>query len=799
MTPQPIGLQQSIRFGEDLELDLCPRRLRRGSHVLKLERIPLEILILLLEHRGEIVSREEIVARVWGNDVFLDTDNSIRGAIRKVRQVLKDDPETPRFIQTVTGRGYRFIAPVITPMEASGAKASEQEASAIPTSDRNFVSELDGWVQARRLRLAEEDKDHTAEKVAHAGRKVALIATVVVLLLAAVTVGWLWRSSRARVLTEKDTVVLADFANDTGDSIFTNTLRQGLLVQLNQSPFLNILSDDTVRTTLKQMGRQQDEAFNDHLAREVCERNHSKAFIGGSIASLGNQYVLGLKAVNCVTGDIVVQQQARVSRKEDVLDALGKQGTLLRHRLGESLASIQRFDVPLEQATTTSLEALQIYSLGIKQQHQFNYASAITLYERAIELDPNFAMAYAHLASSYFYSGKEALATEGYRKAFLLRQRVTERERLHIEAVYYLNRGELEKAAQADQLWTSLYPGDGAPYINLTVIYKQLGQFDEAFVAAREALSRDPTMLNRLNMVDSSIETGQLDEAEKVLAEAETHQLTREDSWVPVYSYEIAFLRHDPLAMERLVQGVPPESRAAHGLLALQADTEAYYGRVRRARELNRRAVGAELGHPEDAASILISEALWEADFGNSIEARGNATGGLSLDREKDVLFGAALAYAQSGDLREAGALANELAQKYPTDTIVKMRTLPMIRAAMEISQTHPSRAIELLQDAASVELGDLQVVYIRGQAYLLLHRGRDAAAEFQKILDRPYLVINDPLGALAYLGKARASALEGDMAKARAAYEQFLNLWKDADPDIPAYKQAKAEYAKLQ
>jgi tetratricopeptide (TPR) repeat protein len=547
------------------------------------------------------------------------------------------------------------------------------------------------------------------------------------------------------------------------------------------------------------MGRQQDEAFNDHLAREVCERNHSKAFIGGSIASLGNQYVLGLKAVNCVTGDIVVQQQAKVSRKEDVLDALGKQGTLLRHRLGESLASIQRFDVPLEQATTTSLEALQTYSLGIKQQHQINYVSAITLYERAIELDPNFAMAYAHLASSYFYSGKEALATESYRKAFLLRQRVTERERLHIEAVYYLNRGELEKAAQADQLWTSLYPGDSAPYINLTVIYKQLGQFDEAFVAAREALSRDPTMLNRLNMVDSSIETGQLDEAEKVLAEAETHQLTREDSWVPVYSYEIAFLRHDPLAMERLVQGVPPESRAAHGLLALQADTEAYYGRVRRARELNRHTVGAELErHPEDAASILISEALWEADFGNSIEARGNATQGLSLNREKDVLSGAALAYAQSGDLREAGALANELAKKYPTDTIVKMLTIPMIRAAMEISQTHPSRAIELLQDAASVELGDLLVVYTRGQAYLLLHRGREAAAEFQKILDRPYLVINDPLGALAYLGKARASALEGDTAKAGAAYEQFLNLWKDADSDIPIYKQAKAEYAKL-
>jgi eukaryotic-like serine/threonine-protein kinase len=617
----------------------------------------------------------------------------------------------------------------------------------------------------------------------------------------AIAIAMFFRSHRVQALTDKDTVVLADFANATGDPVFTDTLRQGLLVQLNQSPFLNILSDDKVRATLKQMGRQQDEALNDHLARDVCQRNQSKAFISGSIASLGSQYVLGLKAVNCLTGDIVVQQQANVSRKEDVLDTLGKQGTLLRRHLGESLASIQKFDVPLEQATTTSLEALQAYSLGIKQQYQFNYPSAVALYERAIELDPNFAMAYAHLATSYLYSGKEALAMESDRKAFSLRESVTERERLHIESVYYSRRGELEKAAQVDQLWTSLYPNDFGPYTSLGLIYEQLGQYDKGYVAAREALRRNPTQLTRGNMAVSSIKTGRLDEAEKVLAEAEAHQLTREETWVPSSSYEIAFLRHDPLAMERIVQAAPAESRFAHWLLEDRAGTEAYYGRVRRARELKRRAVGAALERHRDgdAASILISEALWEANFGNSIEARGNATEGLSLDREQDVLSGAALAYARSGDLRQAGSLSDELAKKYPTHTIVKLRAVPMIRAAMEISQNHPSQAIELLQNAASVELGDLQVVYTRGQAYLQLHRGREAGAEFQKIIDRPYAVNNDPLGALAYLGLARAYALDDNTAKARAAYEQFLTLWKDADPDVPIFIQAKAEYAKLQ
>jgi tetratricopeptide (TPR) repeat protein len=621
-----------------------------------------------------------------------------------------------------------------------------------------------------------------------------------ILVTAAIAGVWYFRSHRTTTrLTDNDIIVVSDFDNKTGDAVFDDTLKQGLSVQLEQSPFLALLSEPRVNDTLKLMGRHAGDRLTPEVTREVCQRTGSKAMLTGSIAALGSQYVIGLKAVNCDTGDVLAQAQEQAAGKEAVLKALDSGVVRLRSKLGESLSSVQKYDTPLEQATTSSLEALQAYSLGVKQQNQSNFSGAIPFLKRATELDPNFAMAYAHLGTSCLYSGQTELAKESYTKAYYLRERVTDRERFHIEGVYYINvTGELKKAAQVDELWKSIYPQDATPNILLCVIYEKLGQYDKELGEAREAFRKRPTAITSWNLVTACIEHGQLEEAKKALADAEVRQLRHEE--FPTLSYEIAFLRNDPTEMERIVKAAPSGTGLENDLWSLHSLTAAYYGRVKNAREFLRRTV--ELARRRDsdsAASYLVSAAVWEATFGNASEARGFAAEGLSLDTRIDVMSRASLAYARAGDLRQAQALADELARKHPTDTILYLRTLPMIRAEIEIKQNNPSRAIEILQNVNPLEMGDLQVVYTRGQAYLLLHRGREATAEFQKILDHPGIVVNDPLGALAYLGMARAHVLRSDYATARIGYEHFFTLWKDADPDIPIYKEAKAEYAKLQ
>jgi len=627
--------------------------------------------------------------------------------------------------------------------------------------------------------------------------KVLAPTAIVVLALAA---GSYFYFHRAPKLTEKDTIVLADFTNTTGDPVFTDTLRQGLLVQLNQSPFLNILPEDKIQAALRQMGRQPQESLNEHVAREVCQRSQSQVFIAGSIASLGSQYVLGLKAVSCPTGEVLAQQQAQVARKEDVLESLGRQASQFRRKLGESLASVQRFDVPLEQATTSSLEALQQYSLGVKKLGQLDNPSAAALFKRATELDPNFAMAYARLGTTYFNLGKAELSEESIGKAYSLRQRVTDRERLYIEARYHVSRGEVEKADLSLELWKSFYPLDYLPHVYLMMTAEQLGQYDRALEEAREAFRREPARLTLWNLINSYMDLNQTEEATKLLEEPQTRQLTSGQLNFRVFSYELAFLRDDAAGMERIAKSAPSGSAFETTLFAEQASAEAYYGRAKKARALVRRAVESFRRQDRDevASDALLNLALCEADFGNSSEARRNALEGLSLRRHKDVMVMAALVYARIGELQQARALAEELGRRYPSDTLLNLRELPLTRAALEIQQKNPSRAIELLESARSVELGNLDVVYTRGEAYLLLKRGAEAAGEYQKILDHPGLALYRPMRALARLGVARAHALERATAKARAEYEQFLALWKDADADVPILKQAKSEYAKL-
>ena len=638
-----------------------------------------------------------------------------------------------------------------------------------------------------------------------ARRKKLALGMVAIGVVAALA-GWLFLPRHAHALNEKDTIVLTDFANSTGDAVFDDTLKQALAVDLDQSPFLNILSDEKVRAALQQMTRSPNERLTDETAREVCQRAGSKAFISGSIVSLGNQYVIGLKATNCATGDSLAREQVRAADKDKVLDSLGTAATKFRGKLGESLSSVQKFDVPLEQATTSSLEALKAFSIGRKQ----NSAAAIPYYERAIELDPNFAEAYARLGLMYHNIGQPVQASEYITKAFELREHSSEREKLHIASSYYLFvTGEREKAIQTYQLWAQSYPRDWLPYLNIGNAYGDIGQFEKAVDTTRESLKLYPDNVTAYeNLGGFYLALNRFPETKDVADQALAHKLDEEVLHTNLYG--LAFVQGDSDGMAQQVAWFEGKVEVENEILGLQSATEAYFGHLGKAREVTRRAVAS-------AASAKNKEAaaLWSADgavretlLGNYGTAREQAGAALNLaPGSRDVESEAALALAIAGDAARAQALADELNKRFPLNTVTQSFWLPAIRGQLEIDRKAASAAVEQLQAAAPYELGlstqlnysCIYPAYIRGQAYLAGGQGASAAAEFQKFLDHRGLVQNCPTGALAHLGLARAYVLERDNAKARAAYQDFLTLWKDADPNIPVLIAAKSEYAKLQ
>lgn len=761
-------LQQLVRFAS-FELDPVSGELRRGEITVHLQPQPLKLLLTLLRRPHELVTREELKQELMPDAAYGDFDHAINLAVSKLRAALNDSSEAPQLIETLPRRGYRFVGK-IEPQDGESGPTVLAE-----SRQRTWVGRRTTWVAFALVGV------------------VGVLALIVYL-----------RTRGPQKLTEKDTIVLADFDNKTGESIFDETLKTSLAIALNQSPFLNVLSDKKVADTLTLMKLPVTTKLTTARTQELCRRAGSRVYIAGSIAGLGSEYLLTLQAFDCATGDTVFQEQAEVQHKE-VLKTLGKEATVLRLALGESLKSIRQFDVPLEGATTPSLEALQAYSLGLKQALALDFSGARDLYQRAVDLDPNFAMAYSGLGYMLRMAGDDARAEECAAKAFALRERVTERERLSIEATHYRRIGDLENARRVAELWKSLYPRDGGPYSFISAIYDYLGQYEESYFAARESLMRDPNPAIRRTLAYEAIQSNHFYEAEKAVADAEAAQRAGKGSWDPMmsayYRYKIAFLRHDALAMQQLVESAPTDSKFQHWLLFDRSQTEAYFGRVRQARELNSRAIrwASDLHRVSDAGLYgMAPQAMWEANFGNFAEARHLAAEALAIDSEKDVRAAAGLAFARSGDFTQAGKLADDLATKNPSDTLLKRRTVPMIRAAIAIGRNHPSQAVELLQDAVPIELGDPQVIYTRGQAFLAMHAGKEAAAEFQKLIDHPYVLIEDPLGALAHLGIARAHALTGDTQKARAEYQTLLTLWKDADPDIPVLIQAKAEYAKL-
>jgi DNA-binding winged helix-turn-helix (wHTH) protein/tetratricopeptide (TPR) repeat protein len=759
----------SVRFGP-FQLDLRAAELHHNGTKIRLAEQPFQILAELVQHPGEVVTRDELRQRLWHSDTFVDFEHGLNTAVKRLREALGDSAESPRYIETLPRHGYRLMVSV----ERVGPVAAP-----VPEA------RISRW-------------------------KIWLAASAVLVVVVALAAGLVWRqrSRRVHALTQSDTIVLADFVNSTGDAVFDHALTQALTVQLEQSPFLNILPLAKVQETLHLMGRSPEERLTPELGRELCQRVGGKALLSGSIAKLGSQYVIGLTAAECSTGSHLVSEQVQATNKEDVLKALGKVASRLRNNLGESLSSVEKFDAPIEQVTTPSLEALKAYSLGRIAFVEKGNLAAIPFYERAIELDPNFAMAYAGLAGAQSNLNRSTLAAVTLEKAFALRDRVIERERFRISALYYkLVTGDVERSNQTYRLWAQSYPLDWIPHHALGFNLQELGRYEESVAESREALRLNPdATLPYVTLAFSCLALHRPDVAETTVQQAQLHRVSA--MWLRWPRYELAFLRGDTKEIERLLTDAAGEENQ-QDLLSTHSDTEAYYGRLAKARYFSRRAVESELraGSKEAAAFWQVNAALREAEFGNPALARRGVAAALTPPPSWQVRVQAALALARMGDTTRAKAMVLEMEKDNPSHTRLNVYWLPTINAAIEMKEGDPARAIRVLENVAPYELagpispqvGTLYPVYLRGQAYLMTHDGTAAAAEFQKLLDHRGIVLNYPLGALAHLQLGRAYAMAGDTPKAKAAYQDFLTLWKDADPDISILKQAQAEYAKLQ
>ena len=781
-----------LRF-DVYELNLRSGELHKAGRKIRLQEQPFRILVILLEEPGQVVTREELRERLWPADTFVDFDHSLNTAVKKLRQALNDEAEMPRFIETLPKRGYRFIGPSV---ETISALRPSGQTPRVPAA-----------VETAHVRGSK------SASVLEAGRTSAIHWTLLApigILLAALGAGAFFLFHRAPVLTERDTIVLADFTNSTGDAVFDGALKQGLAVQLAQSPFISILSDEKVADTLKLMGRAPGDRLTPEVARDLCQRAGSKVYLSGSIATLGAQYVLGLSAANCQTGDSIAQEQVQAARKEDVLKALGAASAGLRKKLGESLSSIERYGTPIDRATTPSLEALKAFSLANKTARETSNVAAIPFFKQAIELDPNFAMAYAALGAEYIGLGESGQAAENLQKAYDLRHRVSEREKFYITTLFHTGvAGDLETANQTCELWARTYPRDYMPHLVRGLNYEYLGLYDKAVSEDLEAIRLNPdTAILYSNLMEVYTPLNDLEEAKATYRRALERRL--EGPFLHSDLYVVAFLENDAAEMQRQISLASDMPAAEDWLFTLQSDTAAFSGYLAKAQEFSHRAVKSarRSGLNETAALWQMNAALRNVEFANSDRTRREVGDAMALASSRDTQIIGALALARAGDAARATALADDLEKRFPTNTILRDYWLPSIRAAIDLDRGDPAEAIRVLDAAIPHEFGYpqpqleggslLYPVYLRGLGYLRLHDGTEAAAEFQKFLTFRATVVNCPLGALARLQLGRAYAMLGDTAKARAAYQDFLTLWKDADPDIPILKQARSEYAKL-
>jgi eukaryotic-like serine/threonine-protein kinase len=754
---------------DQFEIDDREFRFSDDHAPVSVEPKALRLLIYLIQNRSRLVSKQELLDKVWPDAMV--TENVLTREIVLLRKALNEDSRVPRYIETVPTVGYRFVAKV-TVVEQPAEAAASPEKSASVSRKRSLI-----WTAAS------------------------------VLLLAAVGASaFLYLHHGKQVLTEEDTVVLADVENSTGDPVFDETLRQGMAVQLGQSPYLSLIEDDRIQQVLREMGQPADARLTPAIAREICERTASAAVLDGSIAPLGSQYILGLRARDCQSGKVLAEEQVQAARKEDVLHALDQVAGRFRTRVGESLSTVEKYDIPLSDATTPSLEALKAFSLATRKASEGASTESLPLYSRAAELDPNFALAYSAMAGIYASSRQRERAAEMLRKAYALRDKVSERERLSIEESYYeYVTGELDKAVSSCMLRLQIYPRDVGAHGYLAVAYRRLGYDEKALEEAREAHRLSPDANTYLNLAVNYVDVGRLSEAEAVYNEAVERKLVADS--LTKSRYYLAFLKGDTAQMSQLAEqarGKPDEDE----MLIAEAETEAWYGRWRSAREFVRQAMDSAqgAGKPEAVAAYQAWEALYEADVGDSEQSRSDALAALKMAPHRNVQEVVALALARIGDTAAAEKLAAELDKAGPVDTLLQRKWLPSIRAAIALHRKDPAHAVELLQvssdyeRAFGVEVGcpKFPTIYLRGQAWLMLHDGNRAAAEFQKFIDYRTVLRSSPWVMLARLGLARAYAMQGDTVKARAAYKDLLATWKDADPEIPLFQQAKAEYAGL-
>ncbi len=730
------------------------------------------------------------------------------------------NPDFPEELQRIIGRclekdrdlRYQHASEIRTDLQrlqqTSGVHEVGTVVAELPSRSQFAPASNHGTAPISTSHAWEEAPKTVAETIAPSRSHLWVILTAAAagLILAGVVAFFLHLHTRkAQALAAHASVVVADFANTTGDPIFDGTLRQALALDLGQSPFLNVISDRRIGAVLKQMEKPADTRLSSEIAREVCLRTDSKAFITGSIVQASDGYRLEVEARNCDTGQSIESAKATAASRDEVLHTLHKVDRHLRSQLGESLPSLQEFDKPLMEATTSSLEALQAYSTGLALRQQKGNAEALPYMRRAVELDPNFAQAHAILGGIYANLAELELSRKSLQRAFELRNRVSAGERYFIETAYYESvTGEDDKIIQTAKEWMRIYPGDAIPHIRLATRYAFTGNYALAAEQMREAIRLAPDLSQSyINQVLYYMQLKRLDEAKATYAAARAHNIESEN--LELVRYDLAFVEGDPVTMRQLDESAKGKPAYQNRMDFESAKTEAYFGRFRPAREKAEQAVSTAVasGTKEAAAEHAAQHALTEAHAGNASRARKFVVDALALGTGRSIAESAAMTFAVTQDNAQAEALAGQLNRDYPVNVIVQNYTLPTIQAMVEINRKHPEKAVEILEPARKYELAmasyaDLQPAYVRGLAYLQLKDGPKAAAEFQKLLDNPGVVVNSIIGALSYLQLARAEKMSGDLDEARTHYQDFLALWKDADPDLPALQQAKAEYAAL-
>jgi eukaryotic-like serine/threonine-protein kinase len=747
--------------------------LRKNGIRIRVSGQPYQILLYLLAHPGDIVTREELRSHIWGDGTFVDFEHSLNAAINRLRRALNDSAESPRFIETIPGRGYKFIESV------QALAGPETEPAAPPL---------------------------LAPIVPKPSRKWPYLVAGLVSIA-----GFFFYLHRPRPLPVTGAIVLADFSNRTKDPVFDGTLRQGLAIQLEQSPYLSLVSDERIQRTLALMNQPAQAQLTAERGREVCERTGSAAVLDGSIASLGSQYVLSLNAKDCATGEVIFREQSQAARKEDVPAVLSRMATRFRSRAGETLSTIEKHSIPLMEATTPSLEALKAYTTGVQVASSSGFASAIPHLKRAIELDPKFATAYAYLGRLYGDTGQPGLSADATQRAFELRQRASARERFFITFSYDRQiTGNLQKTRQTLDLWIQTYPRDASPHSFLSGLTTlATAQYERCILEAETAIRLNPEGTPAYaNLAGCNLSLDRLPEAEAALRLATERKLEIDDFLI--LRYDLAFLKNDGAAMEREVARARGKRGAEDWMYHQQALVMARSGRLRNARAMSRRAVELALqnGERERAALYRTGQAVYEAVLGDTPAARVSAKAALALSNDRDVEYGNAFALAMAGDASGSQALASGLDKRFPEDTLVRFQYLPVLRALSALSRGENTKAAEFLEDpsfdfafpatAFIGGFGALYRVYSRGETYLAAHRGAEAAAEFQKIIAHRGLVLSDPIGTRALLQLGRAFAMSTNDAQAKATYKQFLDLWQDADPDLPILRQAQSEYKKI-